>query len=117
MWEENGEKRTGTIPRYYAAATGKRLQAKGPSWSQVFFVHPETKKTRSLQQIKFYVRGPKRAVSAFLYFSKEIRESMGDQQKNFARKSGEMWKSLSKEEQAVKSIYSFFHSSHLILEV
>jgi len=54
----------------------------------------------SLEDIKFLVKGPRKAVSAFLYFSKEIRASLPKGDTDFAKKSGDMWKNLSGEQKA-----------------
>jgi hypothetical protein len=74
----------------------------GESWGNIFFTDAQTNTARSLADIKYLVEGPKKAVSAFLYFSKEIRDSLPRQ--DFARKSGELWKSLSEEQKAVSPI-------------
>jgi len=44
------------------------------------------------------IKGPKKVVSAFLYFAKEIREQVDAPSTKFAKKSGELWKSLSNKE-------------------
>jgi len=71
-----GKKHTGTIAQFYRAATGEPLQAKGDSWTKIFFVDSQSNFPRSLDDLKYLVKGPKKAVSAFLYFSKEIRETL-----------------------------------------
>lgn len=73
--------------------------SKGESWGNIFFTDAQTNTARSLADIKYLVDGPKKAVSAFLYFSKEIRDSLPRQ--DFARKSGDLWKSLSEEQKQV----------------
>eukprot|EP01126_Amoeba_proteus_P055401 TRINITY_DN6870_c0_g3_i8.p1 TRINITY_DN6870_c0_g3~~TRINITY_DN6870_c0_g3_i8.p1 ORF type:complete len:285 (+),score=59.32 TRINITY_DN6870_c0_g3_i8:568-1422(+) len=84
-----------TVPQFYTHATGHRLQAKGDSWSQVFFMDSNGGPSRSLSDLKWLIEGPKKAVSAFLYFSKEIRDTLP--KNDFARKSGDLWKSLTEE--------------------
>jgi len=66
----------------------------GPRYSSL---RKKTNVTRSLEDIKYIIKGPKKAVSAFLYFSKEIRETLG-KTADFAKKSGDLWKSLSPEQ-------------------
>ena len=52
------------------------------------------------------------AISAFLFFSSDIRDSIGDD-KDFAKKSGQLWKNLSNEQKEVRpwciSSISFLH--------
>jgi len=91
------KKHTATIAQYYKAATGEPLQAKGDSWAKIFFTDKTANVTRSLEDIKYLLKGPKKAVSAFLYFSKEIRETL-PKTADFAKKSGDMWKRLSDEQ-------------------
>eukprot|EP00028_Trichosphaerium_sp_Am-I-7-wt_P009840 CAMPEP_0168531122 /NCGR_PEP_ID=MMETSP0405-20121227/15199_1 /TAXON_ID=498012 /ORGANISM="Trichosphaerium sp, Strain Am-I-7 wt" /LENGTH=304 /DNA_ID=CAMNT_0008555743 /DNA_START=591 /DNA_END=1505 /DNA_ORIENTATION=+ len=103
--DQEGKKKTGTLPQFYRASTSQPLHAKGDSWKHLFFTNPHTGETRSLYDVKYYVEGPKKAVSAFLFFSKEIRESVGKsgigqelKSEDFAKKSGEMWKQLPEEQ-------------------
>jgi len=91
------KKQTGTIAQYYKAATGESLQAKGDSWTKIYFTDHTTNRTRSLEDLKYIIKGPKKAVSAFLYYSKEIRGTL-PKSSDFAKKSGDMWKQLSEEE-------------------
>jgi len=110
---KGGKKRTGTIAQFYKGTTNQPLQAKGDSWSKIFFFDPTYQgpliqatqappgtplKCFSLEDIKFLVKGPRKAVSAFLYFSKEIRSSLPKGDTEFAKKSGDMWKNLSNEQ-------------------
>jgi arsenate reductase-like glutaredoxin family protein len=92
-----GKKQSATIAQYYKAATGEPLQAKGDSWTKIFFTDHTTNCSRSLEELKYIIKGPKKAVSAFLYFSKEIRGTLA-KSPDFAKKSGDMWKQLSDEE-------------------
>jgi len=46
-----------------------------------------------LEELKYIIKGPKKAVSAFLYFSKEIRGTL-PKSADFAKRSGDMWKLL-----------------------
>jgi len=96
---DNNKKKGGTIAQFYKAATNLPLQAKGTSWSNIYFTNPQNGDTRSLEDIKYLVKGPKKAVSAFLYFSKEVRETCKDlKSEDFAKRSGEMWKALPEEQ-------------------
>eukprot|EP01125_Pyxidicula_operculata_P013711 TRINITY_DN4553_c0_g1_i3.p1 TRINITY_DN4553_c0_g1~~TRINITY_DN4553_c0_g1_i3.p1 ORF type:complete len:310 (-),score=47.70 TRINITY_DN4553_c0_g1_i3:43-972(-) len=88
-----GKKCTGTIAQYFKAATGEPLQAKGESWTKIFFTDPTTNSTRSLADLKYLIKGPKKAVSAFLWYSKEIRDEL-PKTADFAKRSGDMWKNL-----------------------
>jgi len=92
-----GKKQTGTVAQFYKGVTGDPLQAKGDSWTKIFFTEKNTNVTRSLEDIKYIIKGPKKAVSAFLYFSKEIRETLG-KTADFAKKSGDLWKGLTEEQ-------------------
>jgi len=69
------------------------LQAKGDSWTKIFFTDRITNVPRSLEELKYIIKGPKKAVSAFLYYSKEIRGTL-PKSADFAKKSGHMWKHL-----------------------
>jgi len=53
----------------------------------------QTNNQHSLEELKYVIKGPRKAVSAFLYFSKEIRETL-PKGADFAKKSGDMWKNL-----------------------
>eukprot|EP01129_Flabellula_baltica_P005897 TRINITY_DN2165_c0_g1_i2.p1 TRINITY_DN2165_c0_g1~~TRINITY_DN2165_c0_g1_i2.p1 ORF type:complete len:466 (-),score=98.13 TRINITY_DN2165_c0_g1_i2:38-1435(-) len=103
----NGKKKMGTISQYFKDATNTPLQAKGDSWSNIFFTHKPTGITRSLQGINYLMKGPKKVVSAFLYFAKEIRETLPPSGSDFAKKSGEIWRSLTPEQ---KQKYKFQES-------
>jgi hypothetical protein len=98
MLKTTNKKKTGTISQFYKDATAKPLQAKGDSWSNIFFTHLPTGITLSLQGIHYLIKGPKKVVSAFLYFAKEIREQVDAPSTEFAKKSGELWRALSNEE-------------------
>jgi len=88
-----GKEKMGTISQFYKQVTGKPLQAKGDSWSNIFFTDVTTGITRSLLDIKYLMKGPKKVVSAFLHYSKEVRETIRSTS-DFAKKSGESWKTL-----------------------
>jgi len=92
-----GKKRPATIAQFYKAVTGEPLQAKGDSWSKIYFSDMQTNQLHSLEELKYIVKGPRKAVSAFLYFSKEIRETL-PKGADFAKKSGDMWKGLTEEQ-------------------
>jgi len=92
-----GKKHSATIAQFYKAATGEPLQAKGDSWTKIFFSDNNTHIPRSLEELKYIVKGPKKAVSAFLYFSKEIRGTL-PKSADFAKRSGDMWKALGEDQ-------------------
>jgi hypothetical protein len=69
----------------------------------IFFTDPQTGQARSLETLKYIYKGPKKAISAFLFFSKEIRDKIGKDLSNdeFAKRSGEAWKNLPDEQKRV----------------
>jgi hypothetical protein len=71
----------------------------------IFFTDPQTGQARSLETLKYIYKGPKKAISAFLFFSKEIRDTIGKDLSNdeFAKRSGEAWKNLPDEQKRVIS--------------
>jgi len=91
-----GKKHSSTIAQFYKAATGDPLQAKGDSWTKIYFSDKHTSVPRSLEELKYIIKGPKKAVSAFLYFSKEIRGTL-PKSADFAKRSGDMWKDLTED--------------------
>jgi hypothetical protein len=54
--------------------------------------------------LKYLFKGPKKAISAFLFFSKEVRDTIGKDLNNeeFAKRSGEEWKILSEDQKKVR---------------
>jgi hypothetical protein len=95
----NNELRRGSIAKFYKDVTGDPLQEKGPSWGNIFFKDTVTGQVNSLEGLKYILNGPKKPVSAFLYFSNEARMKHKDLKPDiFARLAGELWKKLSPEE-------------------
>lgn len=54
--------------------------------------------------MKYLFKGPKKAISAFLFFSKEVRDTIGKDLNNeeFAKRSGEEWKTLPEDQKKVR---------------
>lgn len=74
----------------------------GNSWSNLIFKDNTTGRSYSLEGLKYIVNGPKKAVSAFLYFSNEARIKHKELKPDaFARLAGELWKKLSYDEKQV----------------
>jgi hypothetical protein len=96
----DNKKKLATIPQFYKSVTGMPLHAKGSSWANIFFTDPTTGQSRSLEDLKYLFKGPKKAISAFLFFSKEVRDTIGKDLNNeeFAKRSGEEWKILGEDQ-------------------
>ncbi|PRP80992.1 high mobility group protein B1 [Planoprotostelium fungivorum] len=111
-----GRKRLATLSRFYKEVTGNSLLEKGDSWNNiVFFNHsayrsayPDDditdvlslppKYLTTLEDIRKSVKGPKKAVSAFLYFCNEHRNiTTSTNSPDFPKVVGEMWRGLSEE--------------------
>lgn len=77
----------------------------GSSWANIFFTDPTTGQARSLEDLKYLFKGPKKAISAFLFFSKEVRDTIGKDLNNeeFAKRSGEEWKILTEDQKKVRN--------------
>jgi len=101
---EEGKKKYGTIAKFYKDVTDQNLQEKGVSWSNICFVDSaasnmgppfDPKYVKTLEDIKYIIKGPKKAISAFLYFCNEQRATVEfASSSDFSRQVGDMWKSL-----------------------
>jgi len=99
QYSVNEETRYGSIAKFYKDVTGEALQEKGHSWGNFFFKNNTNGQTYSLEGLKYLCVGPKKSVSAFLYFSNEARIKYKELKPDaFARLAGELWKKLTHEE-------------------
>jgi len=118
----DGNKLSGTISQFYKNTTGKPLQEKGESWSNIFFTQGHSGISRSLEDIKYLDKGPKKVISAYLFFAKEVRDTV-PKTEDFAKNIGELWRNLPEnEKQKYKSLekldkirYSKEKAEHAIL--
>jgi hypothetical protein len=63
---------------------------------------------KTLEDIKYIIKGPKKAVSAFLYFCNEQRSQTPDfTPSDFSKQVGEMWKNLPDDHKQVRYQYIF----------
>jgi len=58
-----------------------------------FFTQNHSGITRSLEDIKYLDKGPKKVISAYLFFAKEVRDKV-PKTDDFAKNIGELWRSL-----------------------
>lgn len=73
----------------------------GPSWGNIFFKDNDGQ-VYTLESLKYIIYGPKRPVSAFLYFSNQARIEHKDLKPDaFARLAGDLWRKLTMEEKEV----------------
>src|SRR4051812_23741587 len=77
----------------------------------------DPKHIKTLEDIKYLVKGPKKAVSAFLYFCNEQRQNSQEfVPSDFSRQVGEMWKNLPEDQKTVQRT-PLISSSQTLIEI
>lgn len=103
QYYHQGTLKQGSIPQFFKHATGMTF-SKSSHWNTIVFHDDETDEQVSLENIKFIVDGPRKVMSAFMYFSNEMRETYKEKMssRNIVKACGSMWKSMTEE---MKRVY------------
>lgn len=95
QYSHEGVMKNGSITQFYKHITQKAF-SKSIHWSQIVFINSRTSEKVSLEDVKFLLEGPRKVMSAFMYFSNEMRELYKNKMtsRNIVKMCGTLWNSM-----------------------